>query len=251
MSYTEPPADNTAYRMAALQALATGGTAAKAALDQAKAGLEASRAAASKDAMSAAAQYGLGAQAGQELAAPTDRAYNRNIAAVGTKVGAVTRGLEALATPLSNVLDTKFAAGLAARRGSGGGGGGGGGGGKEPKPVDPYKALTENWGGLENYTYQVKKDNPGVKFGDNRAAYNQAVRDGMPVQTATRLFDPEQGNAVYQDQLQSAQKRTPIATVKAHIVQQFGGKGGTTQNAATQYYTQQYRQLYAQNKKKK
>lgn len=242
MSYTEPPpADNSAYKMAALAALATGGTAAKAALDNARGALEASKATASKDAMSAAAQYGLGAQAGQELAAPIDRAYNRDIAAVGTKVGAVTRGLDALATPLSNVLDTKFAAALASRKGSGGGGGRGGGGGS--KKTTP--AYLDEYGSQSNLVYALKKSDPGAKFGDYTQAQQQAIAKGVDPLTAQRLFK----NTATGDKLnswydQALQQNVSANQFRDEFNQQY--QQGNIPAGAVTYYTQQYRQATSQ-----
>lgn len=246
MAAVEPSADNLGYKMAALQALSTGGSQALAALDKAKADTAASQKAATASAMASAAQYGLGQAGVDALTQPIDRAYNRDSAALGSKINAVKSGLDSLAAPLSAVFDTRYAVQQAKAAKGSGGGGGGGGSKKEPKEDPAY--ITE-YGGLENFGYQLKKTAKGAAYGDNRDAYQQAVAKGVPQYTAARLFDPTQGEAVYKDQQISARKGQPVAQVKAHILEQFGTKG--QQNAATVYYTQQYRQLLAEQTKKK
>lgn len=240
MSYTEPaPADAGAYKLAALQALATGGTAAKAALDQAKAGLEASRAEATKSAMTAAAQYGLGQRGVDELTAPVDRAYNRDIAGINTKVGSITAGLDSMGAPLSKVFDTKYAAMTQPRRGSGGGGGGGGGSGKKAKATSPWQ---DEYGTQANLTYALKKDDPGGKYGDYRQSYKTAVAKGLDDLTAQRIF---QNSADAQATLDAlglyAQQGYTPGQVRVQLATAYpNGTGAAT------YYTQQYRQLVNQ-----
>ncbi len=119
----DPPVDQ-AYKLAALQALATGGTQAKAAVDSARAAMTASQGDALKQAASNSAAYGLGQAGTTALQAPINTAYN-NQAGVLDRVTAprVAAGTN-LQAPTSKVFDTK-ALQIAAKQANSGGGGGG------------------------------------------------------------------------------------------------------------------------------
>ena len=138
----EPPPTldpKLAYRTAALKALATGGTAARGAFDQAAAALDASKTASIGQAMGAAAGRGATGPAQEALAGIIGAGANSIGAGLASKGAAVGQTFDTITPPWSKVFDSERALAQAQAGGRGGGGGGGGGGSassKEPGTWD-------------------------------------------------------------------------------------------------------------------
>lgn len=124
---TGVPDPRLAYRTAGLKALAEGGTAARAALDTAKAQIEQTQAASVKDAMLAAAQRGATGDAQAALTSIIGAGANDQTAGLGKRAGAVQTTFDTITPPWSKMFDSERALAEFEKRGGGGGGGGGGG----------------------------------------------------------------------------------------------------------------------------
>lgn len=183
-----PPSGDSAYKLAALQALATGGTQAKAALDSAKAAQATSQANALKQAAANSAAYGLGQAGDTALQEPINTAYNTQ-SGISDRVGAGTLPrFNNLQEPTGRLFDAKLLAGL--NRGRGGGGSSGGSGGDEPESVEetlPPSPVDRTF----------FRDNPVTKKVDAQMQKNLgfALQTGTtPSAVRTRLLKEFAGN---------------------------------------------------------
>lgn len=234
-----------AYRLAALQALATGGTQAKAALDQTRAQLASSQQAATSQAMSAAAQYGLGTTGEQALTEPINRAYNAASTTMDKVAAPRLARFETLKEPTAKMFDAKAAAILAGKSSGGGSRGGGGSGGsskaaKEPDWFEPYR---NDFGTVSQFAKYVQAQSgvlPAAGSGLGYLKGRQLLSDaGAPPNIAAQYFPMSKQALATSAAVQGAAKKnmTP-AQVKKNLQQDYGKN-----NPAVGYWLSQYRSL--------
>lgn len=242
MTFTPPPQDG-AYKLAALQALAEGGTRAKAAVDQAKQAMDLSRQYAMQAAMNNSQQLGVG-QAGQdELAALVNRPTQSSQKVIDRTGTADQAYLGALKEPLGRVFDTKYAAQadtinkenekalLKLQKGSGGGGSG-------RKAKDPTAAWKDEYGTQANMTFALKQAYPETKYGDYRAAQKAAVEKGLDPLTAQRLYNTGKATEIIGFLQEGIARGATPQAVRAKLNQEFGNNPGEVT-----YWINQYQQM--------
>lgn len=237
-----PPAQDPAYKLAALQALATGGTRAKADLDAAKNAMDISRKYVLDAAMRNSQQLGVGQQGQDELNAIVNRPTDQSFKSLDRKSAADTAYGASLSEPMGRMFDTSWAANLAkvqaaqAKSGSGGGGSG-----SSKKDKAPWQ---DEYGTQANLTYALKKSDPGAKYGDYRQAYQTAIDKGLDEQTAARVFrnssDFDETWSYLQD---FATSNTPASKVRTWLQQNVdaGSNSAVPDKAALDQYMAQYR----------
>lgn len=167
-----------AYKQVALIALANGGTAAKAALDDAKAKIDASKAAAVQNALVTSGKIGTSAAGQQELSDIISAPAASLGTQLATKRAAIGKSYDMTTPPTAAMFDAEANAAIAksARGGrSGGGGGRRGGGGRGGGGSRSGKQSSSQWfydaglnvpfgsvsaGGLREFNKYVEETNP-------------------------------------------------------------------------------------------
>lgn len=229
MTQVPPPVVDPAYKAAALQALATGGSQAKAALDQTKAALDASKAAMTGQALSEAARLNVSQPGRDQLASTISKPFDTGATALAARIQPTINKQATLAPLVANQFDTKAAVIAAKNAGKGGGGGGGsGGGGSGNWFTSDLKDQYDTKANLR----KVLLEQGGV----STAARQAAAQFGVPGNVAQAWF-PKTKTEIQTEQWlqQNVANRAPNKPVFAALAQQYG-QGSPTY----QYYTQLY-----------
>lgn len=232
-----PPVDQ-AYKMAALQALATGGSQAKAAVDQARTAMQTSQGEALKQAASNSAAYGLGQAGTDALQAPINTAYNQRLGSFDKVTAPSVARFTDLQAPTAKVFDTKAAATLSklSSGGSGGGGGGRGGGSNDWFTSD----LADQYDTKANLkSYISTQPGQSAKYGDGTAAQKAAIALGVPQKVAQAWYPTTSQGTQINNWLQTAaQHRQPNSFVQSGLEQNVQAGQMSAQEA--QYWYQKY-----------
>ena len=234
------PDPKLAYRTAALKALATGGTAARAALDTANASLEASKAESIKQAMAASVGRGASGPVQDALTAIIGAGAGDIGAGLAKKGAAVGTTFDMVTPPWSKVFDSERAAAQAEARGGRGGGGGGGGGrggsSKEPGTWDWFYDNDLNLeygspsaGGLSRWEKAIK--GTGLPRGGQLGLAKQmgaprGIRIGEFGDSPTIKQQIQQGLAYTKLPKSDPKYLSPAQFIKGlQLIQAQGGKG--------------------------
>ncbi len=246
----DPAPVDQSYKLAALQALATGGSQAKAAVDQARSAMQASQGDALKQAASNSAAYGLGQAGTDALSKPISGAYGNRLSTLDQITAPRLSAFTALQAPTAQVFDTKSAAIAAKQAGSGGGGGGGGGSGGSSTKVDKWFTpdLQNQYDTKENLYAAINQQASSTKTG--KPAYQNAIdlanQYGVPQGAATAQFKPSTTFNQWAGGVQAAVKKN----VTMNKVQQELRSSGMSQ-ADRDYFYNVYQQALQNAPKKK
>lgn len=234
------PAPDDLYKAAALQAIAQGGSKAKASLDATKASMEASRTAAVSQALQEGARLNV-SQAGQDQLSNTiTKPYTAAEGALQTRFDPRITQAAARQDPTARLFDAKYQLNLPKPSGRGGGGGGSG------------RSSSSDW-------FSPIKDSLGIDTKANAKSYfsqqggvstqarQLAQQAGVPANIASAWYPKTKTETQTEQWLQqNVQNRAPNKPVFSALAQQYG-KG----SPAYQYYTQLYQQTPYPTKKGK
>lgn len=245
MTVGSPPADDPGYKLAALQALATGGTQAKAAVDKARSDMAASQTSATREAMASAAAYGLGQAGTDALTQPIDKAYNSASGITDRIAAPRVAQFTNLQAPTGKLFDAKSALNSFRAANKGGGGGGSGSGStKKEKALDWFDDNPDlkNKYGTKSALAKTLQSIP-----QNEARqYIQSL--GADAGTAAEVipFGYSQASTAQQYLRAYAQQGATKQQMLKYVAQQSGGKD----TAEYAYWASRVPQIIKNNPKK-